>query len=275
MTSRPQLTATAAAPGDKSGIGHPIDPTLATVLPAVSIIVPTFNEADCLKTVFGELFEYVFGPDAPAPCEIVIVDDGSTDCSAELIDTIVAGRDHVLTTRHARNLGMGAAFVTGLKRSQGRFVYLHPADGSFDIRDLSACMALIGEKNMVIGRRTGYRATHSIWRSGLSEMQSIIFSAVLGLELRDFCGVNLMPAAPLKRNLPRSRSYVATIEAAVILKRLGWTAVDQSIVIQPRVAGRSKVLRPFSLVRAMRDMAFLAARSWLRRNSMPPSSMPD
>jgi glycosyltransferase involved in cell wall biosynthesis len=85
--------------------------------PLLTVIVPAFNEG----ATIGPLLERVVA--APFDKQIVVVDDGSTDGTAEILDRW-NGRDRVEVVRHAANRGKGRAIRTGLALAQGRFTII-------------------------------------------------------------------------------------------------------------------------------------------------------
>lgn len=82
-------------------------------LPPISVVVPAYNEAQWLPATLDQLLA------TGLPDEVIVVDDGSTDGTWE---TLAAYRDRVVTLRHPRNRGKGAALATGIRHTQGEIV---------------------------------------------------------------------------------------------------------------------------------------------------------
>ena len=116
--------------------------------PLLSVIVPVYNEA---RTV-GELVRRVLA--APYVKQVLLVDDGSTDGTAERL--LEWERDaHVELLRHARNRGKGAAIRTGLERARGAFTVVQDADLEYDPQDYPRVIEplLRGDVQVVYGSR--------------------------------------------------------------------------------------------------------------------------
>ena len=121
----------------------------------LSIIVPVYNEVRTVLAVIDRLLAI----DLPVPREILVVNDGSTDGTKEVLDTAPAGiRDPGSGIRiiHAeRNAGKGVAIRLGLDASNGTIIAIQDADLELDPQQLSALVAPIvrGEAEVVYGSR--------------------------------------------------------------------------------------------------------------------------
>jgi glycosyltransferase involved in cell wall biosynthesis len=125
--------------------------------PAVSgmsftVVIPAFNEAETVRaTVEGLHAAY---PDA----EIIVVDDGSSDATAQGVEGTGAK-----VIRHSRNRGYGASLKSGLRAATHDIVVFCDADGQHDPTDVGKLVASMDKADMVIGRRT--QLLHSnLWR---------------------------------------------------------------------------------------------------------------
>src|SRR3954454_25241162 len=127
--------------------------------PALSVLMPVFNE----RATVERAIEEVLGAALPAAFELVIVDDGSTDGTSELLDARDWGPG-VILHRHSFNRGKGAAVRTALQHARGEFSAIFDADLEYDPQDLDVLLEplLTGETNAVFGVRSfnGY-SSHS------------------------------------------------------------------------------------------------------------------
>jgi glycosyltransferase involved in cell wall biosynthesis len=115
----------------------------------LSIVIPCFNERDSIIAVVEAVLR------APLDiAEIIIVDDGSTDGTADLLNRPDCDA-RVTVHRHARNLGKGAALRTGFAATSGDIVVVQDADLEYDPRDLPSLVQPIaeGRADVVYGSR--------------------------------------------------------------------------------------------------------------------------
>jgi glycosyltransferase involved in cell wall biosynthesis len=110
-----------------------------------SVLVPAFNEAVSI----GPLVTALRG--AAAWHEVLVIDDGSTDATAEL--ALAAGAQVV---RHPYNKGNGAAVKTGIRQATGRFVLIVDADGQHPAADAARLVGHLDVYDLVVGARAGH-----------------------------------------------------------------------------------------------------------------------
>lgn len=115
----------------------------------VSIVIPAYNEApaiqETLNAVRGMMAEWELDG------EIIVVDDGSTDGTAET----VAESAEVRVIRHAQNRGYGAALKTGIRQAQHEVIVILDADGTYPCEVIPDLADAIGPYDMAVAARTG------------------------------------------------------------------------------------------------------------------------
>jgi glycosyltransferase involved in cell wall biosynthesis len=128
----------------------------------LSILMPVYNERERVERAIAEVL------DTPLPTdfELIIVDDGSTDGTREILRDLIKAHPpkRVRLFEHEHNQGKGAAIQTGLSHAEGEFSAIFDADLEYDPSDLGLLMPplLDGRSNAAFGVRAfdGY-TSHS------------------------------------------------------------------------------------------------------------------
>jgi glycosyltransferase involved in cell wall biosynthesis len=120
-----------------------------STFPLLSIVVPVFNEQFTLCRILDNIEQALSG----VPHEILLVDDGSTDGTADQIQN--SRRELVRAFRHSVNRGKGAALRTGFRECHGNIIVIQDADLEYDPRDISRLIQPIldGKADVVFGSR--------------------------------------------------------------------------------------------------------------------------
>lgn len=119
----------------------------------LSIIIPLFNEREYIGGVVTACLEQQVG--GVESCEIIIVDDCSTDGSKEIAETLAGIHNAVTLACHGANQGKGGAVRTGLQHAAGDVVIIQDADPEYDPADFAKMLAPIleGKADAVFGSR--------------------------------------------------------------------------------------------------------------------------
>jgi glycosyltransferase involved in cell wall biosynthesis len=150
--------------------------------PKLSIIMPVFNEQQTIRRVVSN----ILSTDFPCEVELIVVNDGSSDATGEILGTFVGhGRLTVLT--HPRNLGKGAALRTGAMTAAGTHLVPFDSDLEYEPRDLTAMLdpVLKGRCEVVYGVRlfgvnTRYQSyAHAMGNRALTLFANVLFGAYI------------------------------------------------------------------------------------------------
>lgn len=114
----------------------------------VSIIIPAYNEETNISILLNDLLAVVKSVDFEF--EIIVVDDGSTDKTAE-----IARQFTIKLVQQEHNRGYGAALKTGITQAQYNIILITDADGTYPVKQIPKLIELIGDYDMVVGARTG------------------------------------------------------------------------------------------------------------------------
>lgn len=145
--------------------------------PKTAIIIPAYNEAPHLL----ELIERVIALRGGQPWEIIVVDDGSTDQTPEVLRAVA---DRVRVIRHSGNFGYGASLKTGIHATRARDVIFLDADGQHDPAYLAPMTELLDRYEFVIGMRRAQEGVPLIRRPGKLVLKLVV-SFLVGRWIED------------------------------------------------------------------------------------------
>ncbi|HWP93825.1 MAG TPA: glycosyltransferase family 2 protein [Thermodesulfobacteriota bacterium] len=114
----------------------------------ISVIIPIYNEEKSIKNVVEQLQEVL--SNSGTKYEIIVIDDGSTDRSPE----VLKGIDGITSIRHPKNIGYGGAIKTGMKNAKGDIIVITDGDGTYPNEMIPELLKDIGENDMVVGARS-------------------------------------------------------------------------------------------------------------------------
>ena len=218
--------------------------------------MPVFNERQTLSAAV----ESVLGVDlgGSRELELILVDDGSTDGTRELIDD-AGWPPHVRVLLHDRNLGKGAAVRNALGQAEGDFSTILDADLEYDPANLPALLAplLAGEADAVYGVR-GFQAhsAYSFWyvigNKGVTFAANLLYNAWLS----DLMTCHkLMPTALFRSLDLRARGFAIEAEITARLLRAGARIYEVPITYRARSRGEGKKLTSVDGLRVLATLA--------------------
>jgi dolichol-phosphate mannosyltransferase len=227
--------------------------------PRLSVVVPAFNEAPNLPALVEEIESAV----APLnePWELVVVDDGSTDESAAVLEGLRTRHPALRVLRFARNAGQSAAFLAGFEAARGEVVVTLDADLQNNPADIPELLRNVEGHDAVLGVRR--RRRDSALRRLSSRVANAVRRAVTGDGLADVgCSLKAFRREHL-RDLPRFNGVHRFFGTLLVWKgcRIAEVPVDH----RPRRAG---VARYNVRNRAFRTLGDLLAMRWLRSRSV-------
>lgn len=197
---------------------------------ALSVIVPAYNEEAVIEKVARKILDRLGERD-----ELLVVDDGSTDRTAER-----ARKAGARVVSHPYNIGNGAAIKTGIRHGRGDVFVFLDGDGQHDPDEIHDLAGEIGPYDMVVGARKGFDG--AVHRNMANGIYNLFASYITGRRIADltsgFRAIKAGVARKFAYLLPNTFSYPTTITLA--LMRAGRSVKYHPITVSRRV-GKSKI----------------------------------
>jgi dolichyl-phosphate beta-glucosyltransferase len=243
-------------------------------LDSLSIVIPAFNEERRLPETLDRILEWL-NRQSLTFREVIVVDDGSSDGTAALVEEYAGTHPMVRLLRNPGNRGKGYAVRSGMLDAAGEWILCTDADLSSPIEEVSKLVAA-AEKNaaaIAIGSRAVDRSLVEIHQPLLREYSGRIFNllmrAITGLPFRDTqCGFKLFRADAAKQVFPLQKQdgFSFDVEDLVIASKLGLPVVE--VAVRWRNAEGTKV----GLTQGMKSFAdLLRIRADHRETSGAPA----
>ena len=226
----------------------------------ISAVMPAYNEEANLEQSVGRMARaletYARG------FEIIVVDDGSQDGTAAVLEGLKAAHPNLRVIRHPVNRGYGAALRSGFDAARFAWVFLMDADNQFDPVDVEALLTQTANADMVAGYRKQRRDPLLRRLNAWAFFTLVHF--LFGRLVRDVnCAFKLIRRDLLARMALHAEGALINTEMLVIARQLHARVVEVPITHYPRTAGKQTGANLRVVVRAFREL--LAFRAEMRK----------
>ena len=232
----------------------------------LSIVIPAFNEAQRLGPTLRRVVDYLRRNGADY--EVLVVDDGSTDATAEVAGEFA--REGVRVLRQEVNRGKGAVLKAGVLASRGREVLLTDADLSTPIEEIEKLRPHLADSELVLGSRAVAGSDISKHQPFYREWMGRIFNLIIRLlgvrGLRDTqCGFKLLRGEVARRLFAELRieRFAYDVELVWLARRHGFRVAEVGVRWADSPSTRVNALTDSS--RMLWDVLALRWRDWRAR----------
>lgn len=199
---------------------------------SLSVVVPAYNEASRLARSLPTFFAFL---DAQPSCELLLVNDGSTDSTLAVMQQASLTRDYVRVVSYPHNAGKGRAVATGVARSTGTSVLITDVDLSVPLTELPLLQSrLVSPVAAVIASRVvrGARISQPLYRRLGGRGLNLFIQALFLPGLRDTqCGFKLF-AGDLARSLFAQQcidGFAFDVEILWRVRRAGYRVAEVGV----------------------------------------------
>lgn len=222
-----------------------------TNTPTISAVVPVYNEENnvenavkALMTVLGEGF---------SDYEILIIESGSTDRTADIADRLASNNSHVRVIHQISREGLGSAIRLGFANSFMDYILYLDGDEPFDVKKIEKIIPLLDSCEAVIGYRVGRRENFK--RRLFSKVYNGIIQFFFRLNVRDVNFSMKVVSRSLIRKLKlRANGCFYDAELIAEIRRTGNDIYELGFDYTPRSNGESSLDKPSIIINMLVEM---------------------
>ena len=204
---------------------------MSATAPELSIIIPAFNEEKRLARTLERVRDYIVEKGFDA--EVIVVDDGSSDGTAKLVEEWRTRMPNLRLASNDRNRGKGYSVRHGMLEARGHIALFTDADLSTPIEEADRLLAAVKHVEVAIGSRALDRSLISVHQSRFRELAGAIFNRIVrrmtGVDFRDTqCGFKAFIRQPATVIFEQQRveGFGFDPEILFLAKRHGLRAVE-------------------------------------------------
>jgi cellulose synthase/poly-beta-1,6-N-acetylglucosamine synthase-like glycosyltransferase len=234
----------------------PSDQPSARRLSGISAFFPAYNDGGTIASMVVSTLMTL--RDCADDFEVIVVDDGSSDYTGELLDELA--RIHAPTLRvihHGRNRGYGGALRSGFAAAAKEWIFYTDGDAQYDPRELRLLVSACLERDEQVDVVNGYKISRSDpwYRLAIGRLYHHVVKFMFGFKLRDVdCDFRLIRRAVFERIELRSDSGTICLELVKKLQDAGYRFAEVPVHHYHRAFGQSQF---FNFARIARTLVQL------------------
>ncbi|MGZ8843138.1 MAG: glycosyltransferase family 2 protein [Pyrinomonadaceae bacterium] len=219
--------------------------------PRITLFFPVYRDERTVETVTRKAVTVLSA--VASEYEIIIIDDGSPDRSAEIAEELAAQNESIRVIRHGRNRGYGAAIKTGFANSRYEWICLTDGDDEYDVFDLYKLIRLRDFYDLIITFR--YVKSYSGFRQFTSWTYNKVLKVLFKTPYRDIStGLRLVRKSLVDELNLTSNSPFIGAELAIKTMLKGFRVGEVGIQTFPREFGKGASVTPANILATIRDM---------------------
>ncbi len=222
---------------------------------SLSVFFPAFNDEDTIGKMIADTFALL--PTLTDDHEVIVINDGSSDKTATVLDELSGVWPKLRVIHHASNLGYGAALRNGFNHATKELIFYTDGDAQYNVRELANLFPLMTEEVDVVN---GYKIKRSDRRRRkvLGTIYNWLARLFFRVPIRDIdCDFRLMRRSALQQVELTSSSGVVCVELIHKLHRAGAVFTETPVHHYPRMFGESQFFTPARVARTTLDFFVL------------------
>ena len=215
----------------------------------LSFIVPALNEEERTADTVAEI---VSAAEVLDGYEVLLIDDGSTDLTVNCMKLLAENNQAVHVFSHEQNMGLGAAYKTGLINATKPFVMMIPGDNQFPAASIIPLFSKIGEADIVVPFHFNAHQVRPLFRQVISDLYTWLANQLSGFKLPYYNGTVIHRTDLVRQVEISTNGFAYQLEAIVKLLQQDASFISIGIELKEREGGESKAFRFNNIIQVMR-----------------------
>jgi glycosyltransferase involved in cell wall biosynthesis len=237
--------------------------------PSLSVFFPAYNDSGTIASMVIRAVQAA--AELTPDYEVIVVNDGSADATAQIADELARRYPHVRAVHHPRNRGYGGALQTGFRSATKDLIFYTDGDAQYDPSELAV---LWGKMSADVDLVNGYKISRSdpFHRIVIGRVYHHVVAILFGLKLRDVdCDFRLMRRSIFDRVRVEKTSGVICLELIKKIQDCGFRIVEVPVHHYHRAFGKSQFFNMRRIVKTAVDVmrlwfVLVVRRQHLRAN---------
>jgi glycosyltransferase involved in cell wall biosynthesis len=228
--------------------------------PSLSIVIPAHNEAENIVGTLSNVTSAL--STLPIDAEILVIDDGSTDGTASVVQSNAARFPGVSLLINPHNKGFGWTYRRGVDAATRDHIVMVHGDNAWGADTLRELFSHLGDADIIIGYTRNMWRSRSWTRTVISKIFTLLVNLITLRRLKYYNGLQIHRAPVLKKLRIESSGYGFQAEVLVKALRVPRTFVEVPMDLMERQQGESKAFRFKNVVDVVRTLRRLYAAQW-------------
>ena len=211
----------------------------------ISVLIPAYNEKENLEELLSHIHKFREKEDID--WEFIIIDDGSTDGSFELLKKLHDRYPYIKVIKHRRNFGLTEALLTGLHHSTGDALVFFPADLQFHLEDVKRMVdKMENGYDLVAGKKKG-----KYEKKFVSRIYNLLSQRLFNINVSDMNSIKVMKREILEL-VPHRKGWHRYI--IPLAHEYGYRMTEVEVRLYPRMRGKSKFRGLWRIIGGVTDL---------------------
>jgi glycosyltransferase involved in cell wall biosynthesis len=218
---------------------------------SLSVFFPAYNEEANVGNMIRQA--QLILPELADNWEIIPVNDGSKDRTAEIINAMAKEDPKIHPVHHEKNKGYGGAVISGFKAAKCDYIFFTDGDLQFDLREITLLIEKLDEGDLVLGFRKNRR--DSAIRKLNAFMWGSLVKTLFGFQVRDVdCAFKLVKRKVMDRIELTAGGAMVSTELLARAHKENFRFTEVGVTHYPRVAGTQTGAKISVILRAFKEL---------------------